>query len=419
MFNIKFSYNSLETIIQCNEKEEMKYIIKRYINELKIEDNIYFIYNGIIINEDLKYGEIINEEDKKRKMMNILVYEINRTIIKEKMIKMNEIICPECKENILINIKDYKINLYNCKNNHKYNDILLSEYDQNIDISKIICNKCKIKNKSNIYNNEIYKCLTCDEIICPLCKSLHDKKHIIINYDLKNYICKNHNENYKIYCKKCNENICIRCEKEHINHEKIYFDDILPNINNDIKIYIDKLNKEINDIIDKLKNIMKNMKIYYNIYNDIIKNKNKNYEILHNINIFIKYNEIIIKDIKEIINDNKIDNKIKKLMNIYDKMNNKNNMIEIKEIKMNDNNNKIKNVNNNYKKMNEKEIKKNYIIAELNIKEDNQNIRIINTYEQYMREKGQININKEYENEKEIKENCLIKIYNKIWYISY
>ena len=56
--------------------------------------------------------------------------------------------------------------------------------------------KCKIKNKSNIYNNEIYKCLTCDDILCPLCKSSHDKKHIIINYDLKNYICKNHNESY-------------------------------------------------------------------------------------------------------------------------------------------------------------------------------------------------------------------------------
>ena len=28
------------------------------------------------------------------------------------------------------------------------------------------------------------------------------------------------------------------CEKEHINHEKIYYDDIIPNINNDIRIYI-------------------------------------------------------------------------------------------------------------------------------------------------------------------------------------
>ena len=186
----------------------------------------------------MKYIEIINSEDKKRKNMNILVYETNIKNEKSNMAKMNEIICPECKENILININEYKINLYNCKNKHKYNNILLSEYDQNIDISKIICNKCKVRNKSNVYNNEIYKCLTCDDIICPLCKTLHDKKHIIINYDLTNYICKKHNENYKIYCKKCNENICTKCEKEHKNHEKINFNDILPNIINDIKTYI-------------------------------------------------------------------------------------------------------------------------------------------------------------------------------------
>ena len=30
----------------------------------------------------------------------------------------------------------------------------------------------------------------------------------------------------------------MRCEKEHINHEKINFGDILPDTNNDIKIYI-------------------------------------------------------------------------------------------------------------------------------------------------------------------------------------
>ena len=55
----------------------------------------------------------------------------------------------------------------------------------------------------------------------------------------------------------------------------------------------------------------------------------------------------------------------------------------IKGIKVNDNNitnNKIIKVNNKYDKMNDE---KNYIIAELDIKEDKQNIRIINTYEQY------------------------------------
>ena len=51
------------------------------------------------------------------------------------------------------------------------------------------------------------------------------------------------------------------------------------------------------------------MKIYYNIYNDIINNyncKNINYEILYNINEFNKYNNNIIKDINEIINDKNI-----------------------------------------------------------------------------------------------------------------
>ena len=87
--------------------------------------------------------------------MNILVNENNETIIEENKIS-KEIICPKCKENILIKINEYKINLFNCKNNHEINNILLNEFEnlENINISKIICNKCKINNKSKIYNNE-------------------------------------------------------------------------------------------------------------------------------------------------------------------------------------------------------------------------------------------------------------------------
>ena len=86
----------------------MKEIIKRYINKIKVEENLYFIYNWIIIKEELKYDEIINEEDKRRNIMNILVYEINMKAKKENMYQMNKIICPECKEDILININEYK-----------------------------------------------------------------------------------------------------------------------------------------------------------------------------------------------------------------------------------------------------------------------------------------------------------------------
>ena len=124
--------------------------------------------------------------------------EINEIISKD-------IICPECKENILIDIKDFKINLYECKNKHKIDNILLNNYEntQKIDISKIICNICNKNNKKDINDNEFYLCNTCNKNICPLCKSIHDKNHMIINYDDKNYICKKHKETFTNYCKIC------------------------------------------------------------------------------------------------------------------------------------------------------------------------------------------------------------------------
>ena len=65
----------------------------------------------------------------------------------------------------------------------------------------------------------------------------------------------------------------------------------------------------------------------------------------------------------------------------------------------------------------------NIIKAEINIKEDNinKNIRIINSFEQCKREFKWKNDNDDYKykNEKEIKENCEIKINNKIIPFSY
>ena len=55
----------------------------------------------------------------------------------------------------------------------------------------------------------------------------------------------------------------------------------------------------------------------------------------------------------------------------------------------------------------------NYIIGELDIKEDNQKIRIINSYEQLSRE-GKI-----FKYEKEIKDNCEIRINNELIPFSY
>ena len=65
-----------------------------------------------------------------------------------------------------------------------------------------------------------------------------------------------------------------------------------------------------------------------------------------------------------------------------------------------------------------KEKNKNYILAEINIEEKyiNQNIKIINSFEEYKRINFLDNDKDDYKykNEKEIKENCIIKINNNI-----
>ena len=222
---IIFTFNGIKTTIQCNKNEKMRNILKRYATKIQIDINkVYLLYNGNKLDEELNFEELANKEDKLMNMMNIILYEINKsTIIEEKIIKSKEIICPKCKENILIKLKDYKISMYNCKNKDRIEDIKIKEFEntQKIDISKIICNECKIKNKGNVYKNIFYRCIECNKNICPICKPLHNENHKIIEYDKIKYICNKHNEGYIKYCKECRMNICMKREREHNNHEKI------------------------------------------------------------------------------------------------------------------------------------------------------------------------------------------------------
>jgi len=114
------------------------------------------------------------------------------------------------------------------KNNHEINNILLNQFErlENIDISKKICNKCKINNKSNTYNNKFYRCNIWKINICPLWKSNHNN-HKTINYNNKNYICEIHNKEFNKYCKDWKLNICILCFKEHKNHSIIYYENMI------------------------------------------------------------------------------------------------------------------------------------------------------------------------------------------------
>ena len=228
-----------------------------------------------------------------------------------------------------MDIKDYKIRLYECKNRHNIENILLDEFEetQNLELNKIICDICHKCNKSISYNNKFFKCNTCNKNICPLCNSNHDKSHKIIDYDEKYYISDKHNEYYISYCEDCKLNLCVFCD-EHKKHKRIQLSDILPKRNElieklkDIKSTIQSFNASVDGIISILNEIKNKMNIYYKINEDIINNydtKNRNYEIIDYLNKFQNYN--IIKELYEIMYSLTITDKFNNLFNLYRKMN--------------------------------------------------------------------------------------------------
>ena len=295
MTEVKFTYEGSNTSVQCELNDKIKDIIKKFLVKINKDknSNLYYLYNGGKINEELTFYEQANHLDKNRKKMNVLVYNNLEEYKKNNEITSRDIICLDCKENCLIDIKNFKINFHGCKNNHAYNNILINyfEFTQKINLNEIICDICKKQNKGDTHNNEFYICNNCNKNICPLCKSNHDKNHIIINYDDKNYLCKKHNDVFNKYCKTCNENICIVCENDHDNHDildlskilikKNDFNKIMEELRQSIDKYKSKI-KIIKETFDKMINILD---MYYKINNDIFNhysiNKRNYYNLLN------------------------------------------------------------------------------------------------------------------------------------------
>jgi len=351
MAEVEFYYKGQKINIQCELNEKIKEIIKRFSNKAEGNiDDIFFMYGGQRLNEELTFNEAANEGDIERKKMCVLadVFQNNTAFSSLKMAKY--IICPKCQESSRISIKDYKISLYDCKNGHKEDNILFNELEktQYLDESKILCNNCN-NNKNIAYKNEFFICTLCKVNLCPLCKIKHDNSHDIIDYEQKSSICLIHNDSYFAYCKNCKKDICLTCQKEHNAHKFITYGDILPDkkkINeefNNFKKIIENFNKDINELILKLNCLMENIHIYLKIYRNLLdnyKNINRNYQILENINDLNSYNKLIIQNISKIINDKNIKNKFNNMIDILNMMTTKDihNSFEVKERKKVDKN---------------------------------------------------------------------------------
>jgi len=340
MIKVEFDYKSSKISIQATNEEKMREICHRFLLKSQANiDNIIFIYYGTLINLDSSICQIINEFDKERKIMSILAVDNNIEKENKSIIRSPYIICPICKETSRFEVKDYKINIFNCKNGHKTNNLLLSEFEntQFVDESKIICDKCKINKKSNTFDKMMYICNKCNMNLCPLCKESHDNSHKIINYSQKFFVCNKHNKEYNSYCKECKQDLCLYCEKEHKQHNKILYSEIIEEIREEInlieiKLFIksslDAFNSIIKSVRDKLNNILKNAEIYSKIIESNFSNYNIfkiNYNILQN----LKYNlnsmrletNDILKDCSEIIRDSTYKEFIHNIFKMYNCLN--------------------------------------------------------------------------------------------------
>ena len=326
MIEAHFIYKGNRINIQCNLNDKMKILIEEFSSKANINDlkKVCFSCSGDIINENKTLREIIGNNYSQTKVIDIIVNEWQSQGVE--LEKSKYIICPKCGEISMININDYKINLYGCKNGHEVNNILFEKYEstQKIDISKVICDICKEKNKAESYNKTFYFCLDCKKNICVTCKSKHDKNHKIINHDNKEFICFKHDDSYCSYCNDCSINLCRYCELKHKNHNKISLIrdlDKMPDDMNNMRNILDAFNDNINIIINRLKKVSENLETYYKIYTDLItayKDKKMTKELIHNIEE-LKGNKML-DDISSINNENNLTKKINKILEIYNKM---------------------------------------------------------------------------------------------------
>ena len=331
MLNIIYQGNKTEFEYESGEK--MGNVFKTFFDKEEINDpgSFYFLYGGDKLDKNQIINQISNYYDKLRKKMVILAIEHyipnNKPIIK----KSKQVICPTCCQSALIKLKNCKISICECRHHHKNDDLDIKDFisSQNINETKIICGKCKDINKGSTYHNVFYICNTCNLNLCPLCKSIHDKTHNIIDFDNSSFECGIHNELFSLYCKTCKKNICILCEQDHDDHEVISYAKLTIK-NNDLenklkqfKISIEKFKEDIERIKNIFQNVINYCENLYKISDELIHNfdmKQRNYEVLSNLKEL--YNEDTPKQLNNIINSNNYIQKITQIFKMYNNINN-------------------------------------------------------------------------------------------------
>ena len=150
MLQIQFEYNHQLNMIQSKLEDKFQIVINKYLQKSQLNpNNIIFLVKGRKINPEETVENYMNEIDKQNKYLKVLVQliEDEENQNTEVIIKSKEIICPKCYEPCRMKFENYKIKLFGCMNNHIFDNIKISDFPntQKINISRIICDICKIK----------------------------------------------------------------------------------------------------------------------------------------------------------------------------------------------------------------------------------------------------------------------------------
>ena len=335
---VKVTFNYLNKNYQatCKENDEMNKMYEQFISKLdddsKITHYIYYYDGNKLGNE----GTIKNNKYLSGK--NELIISVQK--------KLRIIKCPKCMNDCIIDLNNYLASFYGCKNGHSNNEV----YDQYIYLqrtadSQIRCSEPNCSNTQQNYTKGFYKCLNCSKILessTYYCKEHSDKHkleykdHTCVNYDKKNYFCVNHFNKFIKYCFTHKENLCEECEKEHENCNIAKYQSMTPNID-ELKKSLDTMEKDINT----LKIVIKNLKYrldgalrvfnrYHYIAKDIIgkfelfNQDLKNHRILRSLYNLQASNKTINDELKKIIQEKDVLQKINLAIKIYEeKENNK------------------------------------------------------------------------------------------------
>ena len=327
---VNFIYKGSPTTVQGKSEQTMEEMCRKFVVKFGINQNdVYYLYNGNVINRDNTFNDIVNINDRERGEMNVVVYEEKEEEKKE--IKCKYVLCPTCKEKAQIKLNNYKISIFGCKNGHHIKDMNYEDFEktQNINESEIICDSCQEQNKYDATQNLFYICYDCKKKLCPLCEYKHDKTHNIINYDYKEYICKSHRANFNSYCKKCKKDLCLQCENSHNEHDLISYgkklikkENLIKNLN-EIKQYKDELDIRIDEIIKKLESVKKNFGNYYDTIENTINTydeKELNFETMNNIKEIDENQKKIKDELALIYNCKNLEQNVGKISKIYDLM---------------------------------------------------------------------------------------------------